>query len=360
MINEHRKSEQEKPRCIGTGLIALDLVISSDPTVPIHRWTGGSCGNVISILAYLGWDAYPVARLGNDRIAGEIIADLSRWNVKTNFISLAPSGSTPLIVERILSEPGRTPRHKYEFTCPSCGSYLPRFRPVSEGDAVAMTSSMPSAQVFYFDRVSRSSIHFARESKLRGALVVFEPSSTGDRELFVEAVRIADIIKYSRERFPNIEELSNQTHSSLEIQTLGSEGLLYRCPSRSTAEGNWIRKDAYTVEGIRDSAGAGDWCTAGIIDFLGRGGRRGFDEADERRLWSAIDFGQRLASLSCLFEGARGAMYSLSNEEFEQLLAQLSNASTVRFHEIPKAPRIVDLITPICLQCPLPPARMPI
>jgi fructokinase len=68
----------KKPVCIGSGLVALDVVISNNPSVPNQFLAGGSCGNVITILSYLGWDCYPIARLSNN-VAGDIlIHDLLR------------------------------------------------------------------------------------------------------------------------------------------------------------------------------------------------------------------------------------------------------------------------------------------
>ena len=52
-----------QPKIFGTGLIALDMVIGPDPETPVRCWAGGTCGNVLSILAWFGWDAYPIARM---------------------------------------------------------------------------------------------------------------------------------------------------------------------------------------------------------------------------------------------------------------------------------------------------------
>src|SRR5215831_3040640 len=66
----------ERPKVFGAGLIALDLVISSDPQSPARSWAGGTCGNVLSILAYLGWEAYPIARLNGDPASIRVLADM--------------------------------------------------------------------------------------------------------------------------------------------------------------------------------------------------------------------------------------------------------------------------------------------
>jgi fructokinase len=41
---------------MGTGLVALDLVVSNDNSVPPRYYAGGTCGNVLTILSFLGWE----------------------------------------------------------------------------------------------------------------------------------------------------------------------------------------------------------------------------------------------------------------------------------------------------------------
>src|SRR5437879_1248419 len=55
-----------KPAVLGTGLIALDVVVGPQPGAAPRCWAGGTCGNVLTILAYFGWRSYPAATLGND------------------------------------------------------------------------------------------------------------------------------------------------------------------------------------------------------------------------------------------------------------------------------------------------------
>src|SRR5689334_15732613 len=58
--------EEGRPEVFGTGLVALDVVITgSDHQRPLFR-AGGTCGNVLTILSHLGWKACPVARLNGD------------------------------------------------------------------------------------------------------------------------------------------------------------------------------------------------------------------------------------------------------------------------------------------------------
>ena len=90
-----------QPRIFGTGLIALDLVIGVAPETPVRCWAGGTCGNVLSILAWLGWDAYPVARMGGDAASQRVRADMARWGVHFDWTRCAPTTPTPIVVEEI-------------------------------------------------------------------------------------------------------------------------------------------------------------------------------------------------------------------------------------------------------------------
>jgi len=67
------KAKEINPICIGAGLVALDVVINGNPKIPLKLFAGGSCGNVLTILSFLNWDAFPVARLKKKRCVKEII-----------------------------------------------------------------------------------------------------------------------------------------------------------------------------------------------------------------------------------------------------------------------------------------------
>ena len=49
--------------CLGSGLIALDVIYDGRGSDPFFL-AGGSCCNVLVILSYLGWDSFPLVRLG--------------------------------------------------------------------------------------------------------------------------------------------------------------------------------------------------------------------------------------------------------------------------------------------------------
>lgn len=96
-----RRTGKAAPTIFGTGLIALDVVVNETRRDTPRLWAGGTCGNVLTILSYLGWQSFPIARLAGDNASKYIAADLARWNVNHDFISLAPQARAPIIVQHL-------------------------------------------------------------------------------------------------------------------------------------------------------------------------------------------------------------------------------------------------------------------
>src|SRR4051812_28444579 len=177
----------ERPKVFGAGLIALDLVISMNPVSPVRSWTGGTCGNVLSILAYLGWDAYPIARLNGDPASERVRADMARWGVRLDFSNCTPTSHTPIIIQEIRRGRDGSPKHRFSWSCPRCGQRLPRFKAVTVDAIEDVAPALPGTSAFFFDRLSRAALTLAARASAKGAVVVFEPSGKADVKLFAEA-----------------------------------------------------------------------------------------------------------------------------------------------------------------------------
>jgi fructokinase len=195
-----------RPKVFGAGLIALDLVVSSDPQMPVRSWAGGTCGNILSILAYLGWDAYPIGRLNSDPASIRVRSDMQRWGVRLDYASCKPTAHTPIIVQEIRRGRDGRPKHWFSWSCPRCGQWLPAFKPVTAEAAEVVTQGLAGASVFFLDRLSRAGLTLARSASDAGAVVVFEPSGKGADKLFGEALQLAHIVKYADERLIGLDD----------------------------------------------------------------------------------------------------------------------------------------------------------
>ena len=198
----------------------------------------------------------------------------------------------------------------------------------------------------------------------RGAAVVFEPSGLSYPALFREAWEIANIVRYSHER---LQELPAEVESSdgerIQIETLGREGLRYRSRLPGCKSKSWQRLEALTAEDVKDTAGAGDWCTAGIVHKLLRDGAPRLGVVDNSGLREAIRYGQALASWNCAFEGARGGMCRVGKDVFERQVERILRGAETTIAPVTSGQASTsnagDCVCPACESYgePLPPPR---
>lgn len=347
-----RLRDANRPAVLGTGLIALDLVFENAKGGAPSSWAGGTCGNVLAILSYFGWRAFPVARLNGDEASQLIGRDLDACGVDLRFAHLRPTAPAPVIVQRIHRTPAGQVSHRFSLCCPHCGAWFPSFRPVPLRPLDVVELESPSTSVFFADRAFPGSLRLARTAKALGALIVFEPSGIGQPRHFEEMVSLADVLKYSRERLPSLGGPAAPSGVLLEIQTLGASGVRFRTSLPRYDSDGWNHMDAFEVTDIRDAAGSGDWCTAGILHTLGRGGRVAFLRSSRQQIHQALRFGQALASWNCRFIGARGGMYVTSARaclENARAISRGKHAPSARSVQLDAATSAV--LSKICSHC---------
>lgn len=317
--------------------------------MPPKLWAGGTCGNVLAILAFLGWRSMPVSRLGRDAASRLIIRDMKRWGVDVSQACLGPTAPGPIIVHRLRQNSSGEPFHSFSLNCPDCGRRLPSYRPVPAAAIEAALPSIPKPNVFFADRVSRGVINLAQALRERGALIVFEPSGNSDISHFREMLSITHVLKYSQERLPDLEV---DVEIPLVVETMGQGGLRFRSRVSGAKSKGWQRCEPFNVNRQVDTAGAGDWCTAGILHTLGSQGAKSLIHADSTRLQRAISLGQALAAWNCGYRGARGGMYSVSKEEFEETLREiLDHGSHLTPDEQEPGSELGKVVPRVCSEC---------
>lgn len=288
--------------CIGAGLISLDVLIWDGQKIPVSYYVGGTCGNVMMILSHMGWETYPIARLDETKDAKRVLDDMKRHNVHTDFVS-TQDGKTPVIVQRNFINKDGIPTHRFE-SRPNMGRFYLDFKSLTIKQADAVIEKIDFIpKVFFFDRVSPAILKLATVFKEKEVVVFFEPSSKGGNvSLFDKCVDIADIIKFSDQRIPDFQQFESY-QNKIFIQTQGNQGLRYRFNSE------WIHMEPIVNENVIDTAGAGDWTTAALINKLFKDKiKQGIGIFSKSDIETALNAAQKVAAQSCSYEGARGMM----------------------------------------------------
>jgi fructokinase len=344
-----KKSQANACKVAGIGLIALDLLIKSEEEVPTVS-AGGTCGNVLAILGMLGWESRAVGRLAQDAAAELISTDLKAWGVDTDLLNLSPTAPAPTIVERLRLDSAGIPFHSFAFACPWCGERLPSYQPVTIPSVRAAALKILESDVLFVDRASPSAVELATMFHSAGKIVVFEPSSSRVDHLFQKLLSVSQIVKYSHERFPELEETIWPIVRKLEIQTLGRGGLRFRMAARKNVT-LWQHLHAPKREMIVDTCGAGDWATAGLIELTCKSGLPGLLGLNKEHTLRALGFAQKLGSWNCGYAGARGAMYSLSKSALLKEVKRLAQPSVLTMPTIEGPSNSLKAMAGTCRLC---------
>lgn len=261
---------------IGTGIFNLDIIVKRDyPQWPVLRpfteevvleEVGGTCGNVMCILAWMGWNVRPIACLDDSPEGLKITDDLKRYGCDCQYVTNSPGGGTTIL--RCTHKKDRDGNHVMSVRAGSPGgSRFPKrhfLRARDEAPAfLDRLIEMPS--VFFFDDPAAGNRLLAKVMKERGAMVYFEPSrivTNAD----LEAVEYSDIIKFSDENVPDV-SFVDAFPGKVFIQTMGAKGVRYKFKDQP-----WEVVEALPVRDVVDTEGAGDCFTATFIDAIAEDG----------------------------------------------------------------------------------------
>jgi len=311
-----------RPTVVGCGFVAWDVVLESSSVA--YTGVGGTVGNVMSIMAFLGWHTIPVVRLGADSAGAKVLSELVALGVDTRRVSLHRDVATPVVYQLNTGTEGD---HGFTFKCPHCGQAR-RYSDALLSDLGKTTEAAPvRGDVFFFDRLTESSVLLAEQAMANGALTVFEPSAAGNDDiLFARALRASQIVKYSAERLAT-SVMPELGVGFVEIQTLGAAGLRFRMRSIDPA---WITISSIRLDAVTDTAGAGDWCTAGFLHLVSRHLRGGLlSDLGYNEVYAALRGGQAVAALNCQHTGARGLMRHAESARVREMLSQFDVDATL-------------------------------
>ena len=298
-----------KKTIIGSGVYVLDIIVVRDyPAWPQRRpftdrtvieEIGGTCGNVMCILSWLGWKAMPQVCLDDSPEGFKMAADLERYGCDCRFVSNAPGGGTTILL--CTHKKDVDGNHTISFRAGSPGgSRFPKHHYLRARDeAPAFLEDLDTVPgVYFFDNPSAGHRLIARTLRNKGTLVYFEPSAIIDNA-DLDAVDASDIIKFSGQHVPDI-SFTDRFPDKLFIQTLGADGLRFRLRG-----GAWTDIPPVPSGNVVDWEGAGDWTTSVFLDQLAAVDKP-FMELDEHDVRNCLEAAQTAASQSIRFLSSKG------------------------------------------------------
>lgn len=289
---------------VTSGFATVDVIQKDD----LIASPGGTAVNIARALKTLGWSAQYIGTVGEDPAGVLLKETLQSDGLSVENLRLEPDWTTPIVMQV-----RRKDDHVWRFSCPVCRAIFAKHRPASEAVAVKVLESTPTPNAFVFDRASLFTLTLANAWSAKGTLVVFEPAGLGRPQLFDRAAAVSDVLKFSEERAPAFSNRPVLAQKFL-VETLGKSGARHKAPEDS----GWMRSAAIPVDHVVDSAGAGDWTTAGILDSL-ISSTNASSLSSPGALGAAVRAGQELAAASCRWEGVFPSYAKiLSKDSFEE------------------------------------------
>lgn len=273
---------------VSSGFTTVDIKLGDS----LSASPGGTATNVACILQTLGWRTQLVGTVGTDPAGHLLKSELETNGVGVQHLLQDSAWTTPVV----LQEEHRGD-HVWRFRCPICATSFAKHRPTPKDTARLIIDEVSPPDVFFFDRVSLFTLALADAWAERGTFVVFEPAGLGRPHLFDRAIAVAHLVKFSSERAPAFKDRLANTGAML-VETLGAKGAQVRFSDAKT----WHHVPPQPISMKVDSAGAGDWTTAGLVDEL-------FAASDVpayatmEGVSRAVTNGQVLGALACSWEG---------------------------------------------------------
>lgn len=297
--------------CVGSGIYNLDTIVVRDyPDGPagkrfidkvIAEEVGGTCGNVMCLLSYFGLEAYPQVSLDDSPEGKKIAEDLERYGCDMRFVTNTQDGGTTLLRVTHKLNPDGSPKISVKAGSPG-GSRFPRRKFLRARDqAPAFIEALTSEFIpdfYFFDSPAAGHRCVARELRMMGTTVYFEPSSVSTK-VDLECVSLSDIIKFSDENVPDT-SFADGFNDKLFVQTRGKNGLRFKL-----RDGEWKTLPGVHNDNVVDTEGAGDCTTAALIWGIVRN-EKPFAELTEEDIVPILTEAQRFASEKISYLGSKG------------------------------------------------------
>ena len=330
-------------KVLGAGLVCVDIVHDGTST---RIMNGGSCANVISVLAQIGYDCRVIREQYDDPMESFLSNTLSTLGVKQIYYKQSRA-STPRVIEQVVAS-----KHCFYTICPSCGKKILALKLPASEDIVSLSEEITDVDVFYCDRTSSGIKELIGTVNTHGGIVFYEPNSVRNMNSVLETVKKSDIVKFSKDRVPTgiAERIRREgDRVKLIISTEGAQGAKFSYRNEHGVMSPWINIPSIFDGPIIDSSGAGDWLTAGFLSelIICKGDLSLEKLKNAREITNMLNKGMKYSKLCCASIGAQGFFYEpYCSREFSRLTTGKYRLENL---QMPKSLVVDKKQCPMCL-----------
>jgi fructokinase len=282
---------RQRFKMVGLGELLWDML-------PSGKQLGGAPANFAYIATLLGDEGIVASRVGHDALGNAATNRLASLGLSTASIQVDPRHSTGTVQVQV----DRSGQPKFEIAEQVAWDFLewtPAWRDIAgEADAICFGSLAQRADA------SRFAIRQFLASARKDAVRIFDVNLRQvfySKEILVESMQLADIVKLNHEELPRIMQvfgLENRDEASSAATLLQLHKLKLVCVTRGS-RGSLLR-DEHTVDEhpgyrarIADTIGAGDAFTAALAHESMRGASlaRMNETANRMGAWIASQVG---------------------------------------------------------------------
>jgi len=339
LVNSLREKTAGKT-CMGTGNYSFDIITRREypngfvvgkrnkyEEKILTMEIGNTCGNVMTMLPYLGVKTFPVAFFDVSPHGYRMTRDMKAYGADVRFVS--NSGTKGTTILRCMHKLDAQGNHILRLQGSSGGrtweppSARPSRRYISamKGEVDVLLDKMDfTPDVFFFDIVQAGHRVLAERLREKGTLVYFEGDSDGHKikdekarlaakRAFLRCVGASDVVKMSGEHIQDL-SFADAYQDKLFVQTLGADGLRFKLGG-----GQWMKLDPIENPNYKDYEGAGDWTSSTLIAAFCAKGMLKVQDMTEEAVKEVLMIAQRIASYSVGFVGSKGLIHA--DEDFK-------------------------------------------